>query len=797
MGFTISTEGPYGRDPYDTSHRGWGSLLDTTRYRFIYAPEDDSLGVNMAYRAYNDFQDLKPGDSDIFNPPTPHDRKYLMTEPSTLDWYLFNSPYIRFECERHPQRNNTLEYPGFLELGNLRGRNARDDSATSPAFLKGSADAVDTSYNCVQVKFGIDSAGAIDSAFWNPLFLDWTPVCYLWHQGSDGWNHKLNLRLRVRIDSTSFRDSMISLFIAAVTQNTTYDAAHHRVVMMNDTVRLTSQFSHWRSGIFDTIMLPFWSKLNVDSTLLKITWLGHVSMTFDYAEVFTRIIDSASDITPITRYDSIGQAGWIYSPHPQTQDWLSGDSYEGLTKNHDARLKRVISSYVNADTSNVNLIFSPEERPIGDFPILKRMMRLMRDSSGGKIEFVPMMHDSIEQNVPVSGDGIFYDSLLVNQPTYLLEGVRKGWLDSTLYADPAFFMIEPYTLGGYTPLPRRIVQSDSASVAQWENLHNMNWVNQGSGAIGPHYTRENYLALSQASEVGFLWHERSAKRVCSRNEAAGHAQRFITSLQVGESPGRATDTLLHRQYQMVGGMTGAQIKATANLAVSAGCSGLHYYLYLSNGHSPAGPDLPVYNGGLMSAQGDHSTDFQIDSLRNPDGSYRTCSAWTGWHENYAAVKAFIPAIQTYGDTLLHSKYVGDIRATEIYSDSKFPFVAMSIRSYDDANHQDVLTNVDSTNQTLVHVSVWRTDSGRGDTLLYITNMRTDDSFDSVGNLSTIDRRFITLKMKAPHMVTDVFSDGQSNDNGKIWGNYVNTQLPLSVWLPAGDGILVRLGAERR
>src|SRR5947209_4881802 len=83
-----------------------------------------------------------------------------------------------------------------------------------------------------------------------------------------------------------------------------------------------------------------------------------------------------------------------------------------------------------------------------------------------------------------------------------------------------------------------------------------------------------------------------------------------------------------------------------------------------------------------------------------------------------------------------------------------------------------------------------------DTLLYITNMRTDDSYDTMEVPTTIDRRLITMRLKRPHVIMDVAdTNGGQLDNGKIWTPYVGANDPedsLKLYLLAGDGILIRL-----
>src|SRR6185312_908857 len=143
----------------------------------------------------------------------------------------------------------------------------------------------------------------------------------------------------------------------------------------------------------------------------------------------------------------------------------------------------------------------------------------------------------------------------------------------------------------------------------------------------------------------------------------------------------------------------------------------------------------------------------------------------------------------YGDTLIHCAYRGDYKAQELTNTTTLlfggalPFNALSIRTVDDSGRMDRHTN-DTSSRTYVHVAVWidtlhASRENARDTMLYITNLRTDDSDDtrisasgstSVGP-STIDRRFVMMRMNARHSVSEV---GTTNNDYSIDLNRVKT-----------------------
>jgi hypothetical protein len=798
QGFLVGAENIFDHwGPNDTAHAafwGYGAFPDQL-HRLVYMPSDTDIHLNMDNHGYLDFPGASPVDTDILKQPAPFDKPYLMVGPTRIQWLTNNGLILRFECERHTAGSIDNEYPGFLKVGSLVGSDTSDPTATFPSFLKSTPVAGDTAKNCVRLRTSYDHAGTFDSAFWSPEFMRATNNIYAWTEDGGGpgrppaWNRKLLLRIRVRLDSSTVNLSLHTpIFVATVSQDTLNGTTHPHLVLMNDTVFTDAGFLHAGTG-FDTVGLPFLATAWPDSTFITLRWLGTIPITADYAEVLTRRVDSV-DLSGIV--DTVHVNGYGYLNPPNW--WIAGDSYEGLTSNNDSLLRQIIAGYVAQDSGHVNLIQFPEEPPYACQPIMKRMIKLLRQYSHGSMEFVDITHDSSEQNVtPIP----FYRYGLPNQATMFLEGARLGWVDTSLYADPRFYMVEPYIWGYLVPTPRRTPATGTA-LATWENHYALSGEDTAGVYNTNPYSLDGYRTAAQVAVKSYLNCMRLAKRVCIRNEV--DSQRFLVAWQTGMTPIK-NSVPGHPMQKLITNLrapSAPELFVTANLAVSCGASGLFLYAYTSGTAATGG-----YNGGIMTDTGTHNTNFWVDSLLNADGiSKRKDSSWAGWAISYPAVKQVIPMVTTYGDTLLHSKYLGDRTVVEAISTDSFPYVYNTIRALNDSGQMDHFA-IDTSNRTLVHVSVWLdTAHGQNDTLLYITNMRTDDSYiwadsthtDSIP--STMDHRLITLQMKAAHYINDVLDSGLSRylDNGRVWTPYVGAGDSLRVLLGPGDGILVHLTA---
>jgi hypothetical protein len=227
----------------------------------------------------------------------------------------------------------------------------------------------------------------------------------------------------------------------------------------------------------------------------------------------------------------------------------------------------------------------------------------------------------------------------------------------------------------------------------------------------------------------------------------------------------------------------------------------------------------------MEFDGSHSEMMHTfrDTLKDSIGgivSIGSRNLYFGWKENYESAKTLFPMMRKYGDALLHAQYIGDWTAAELFlADTNLkkimPFVDTSMRTLDDSMRSDVYNPIrnlsqivhwdqpfldmleDTSNRTFVHISMWLDTNAaaianHSDTLLYITNMRTDDSYDTSEVPTTIDRRTITLQMRARHLFSDVLDSFPSLDNLRIKTPFVAANDSLKIQLLAGDGILLRL-----
>jgi hypothetical protein len=774
--------------------------LDSIHWRYIYNPADTDLGLNCTNSgAMIDWYGIVPPDSVMLKGKLP--LPYLVMGSYRLTWAFENSAYLRYELERQPNsRSHSQQYPSFRWRSGLTGVDTSDLAGTFPNYLRSGPDAADSQKNVIRLRAGIDPPGIFDDSAFSATFDDDTTRDEVYHfASSSGKDNKRLLRFRIRVDTPGLDTALHTpLFVVRVEQDS-MPSRRGRKLLLNDTIRIDSHFKHYGSGGFDTVSVRFLSQLKADSTFFQLRWLGTVSMTGDYMEIMTAKLDSSKDF----HYDST--RGWNvandsisligYTPGYRggaNNEWLALESYEGATEQSDRRLKDFADSLIAHYSGHANFFGGPEEPPIGKMLLMKRFAKLLRQRSSGNLEFLTIMHDSSEQNL--AGDGGFYRRGLPNMVQYYLEGVRLGWLPDSLYADPKFFIIEPYLWDYQVALPKRIA-GDSSTISAWEYHYALTYVDTATGiAYDNPYQQDNYRQQAQNKIASFVGAVRRANRSCLRNQASGFDQKFLLAWQTGMTPVKLGAPSHPKEFLMANlrAPTEPELRVTANLAASGGAVGLLMYGYTSS--TPNG-NLG-YNGGVMDHFGKHSTNFLSDSLLNFDGhTKRWDSSWVGWANGYAAVKALVPKIRLYGDTLVHSQYFTDVLASESFSSTSIPFLSGSIHTYTDAGLQDALSLIDTSNRTYVHVSVWLdTAHGQHDTLLYITNLRTDDSYDTSGKPSTIDRRLITLKLKRPHLVRDVQDSTGALDPGRVWTPYVGGAAgdSLKVYLLAGDGILVRL-----
>jgi hypothetical protein len=321
------------------------------------------------------------------------------------------------------------------------------------------------------------------------------------------------------------------------------------------------------------------------------------------------------------------------------------------------------------------------------------------------------------------------------------------------------------------------------------------------------YTPDRYLKRMQYRALRpYLETNRRGRRWTERQ---GNNTKYGLCWQAGAHPELENNAMTFRSHRPP---TGAEMKVTGHLAASCGSSGMILYLL----HNPQ-PGRTGPNGGVMLSDGSHDSMYYTTFIGNVKGRI-----WLGMKERYDSVRKLIPVLRAYGTTLLYAKRLGDWQASEMFfAPDDLPFVPMSVRSLDDASRIDQFhpTNAatpavftepaswpllpfvaDTANRTFVHTSVWIDTLGnRSDTLLYITNMRTDDSYLPRSNtVSTQDRRLITLQLKADHFIADVFdtTSAQTQDRGIIRSRCVHAGDKLKVLLPPGEGVLVRLKEAR-
>jgi hypothetical protein len=753
-------------------------------HRYTNLP--DIPGFNMDIRRFWDYPTATypaPRDTVLGGTVAPS-LDVLGIEPVQLHTAFDNAQYARFEMERHDRQSSPTEYLGFLYRPGLTGKNMIAKGATSPAFLIGTARQTDT--NAVALGRS-DVAGIFADDMWHPdLYLvnsDLHANFFRWER-----SRKMKVRVRVKItESLTNRDANKIVFILTRTEKNERDDIRG---ISRDTIR-ARRFKHSYTG-FDTIDIPFIrdpsDRLDdkVDSSFkmyFSFYWPKQVNAIFDYMELMTAHIDRSDSELEV-------QVGWNqFGTDRIAQGWASAFSAEDFLAPNPVELGKLVSRIKHQYLGRVNYVRIGDEFPFGFGLPFKRLVKLMRDSTAdslsrrkgmGRIEIVPFTVDS--------GTGWFGKSL-PNAHEFNFEGARKGWVDTNLYADPKMIFFDPYKVEGKFPLPKRTINAEN--LTHWENASMPSIYNN-------HYSREAYLKMAQYTEFREYL---EANRIDRRwTERQGNHTKYAICWQAGAHPMIIRDDLPATPdtfaFTQLRPPTGPEMKVTGHLATSCGSAGLMLYLLLNPGASGEGP-----NGGVMKNDGTH--DSMYFTLFTGDRGKRI---WMGFKERYDTVQKLIPILKQYGTVLMEAKRIGDWTAAELpHLDSSIassmPFVN-SITAFDDLFVPDRLSmdlangKPDSSNRTFVHVSEWiDTVGGKADTLLYITNMRTDDSYGVTEVPSTIDRRYVTLKLKRQHYVVDMMQPNVlPRMNSKLRTPFVGTPngYTLNVRLLPGDGILVKL-----
>lgn len=815
---SLSTSGP---NPYFDYYM-FDTLLGYTCERRS-GPDKPTGGINP--------DRLKSGSSATSLP-------YLWYHPDAGTGYFLRTAIAqRFEVERHLinlnptlqyQDNDTVQFDGFMShngasgRNTLRGRNAHDADASSPVFARHSAlYGTDSAVNCVVLDSlghpGVFGDSLWSQGFWSTSLNDQAPH---WHRTDDFGHRSVGLRFRVRIDDTDYHhtsDTVFSLrFVVYDTASVTFDTTM---------VALSSNSGFGYSpNYFDTVIFRFLRPWTVTKSYVTLSWPGTHKITVDWMEALTTRIDTAN-FHYGSYPDGNNMSVYMGLESPDSIHYNDLLSYESLTANHDTILKVWIDTMIHRYKGYCQFIETREEPSLASMTTLKRAIKLLRDRSGDSMEIVCSMHDSLDANtgyggvthISTYGDG-FYGLGLPDAPSYFLEGVRLGWLDPNNYADPKFFWTGFGVQSYRVCMPKRTIQ-EGDDLYKWEALYANNGIDTSGhygytrdsagrpDEPGIFYDRDRYLGHIDFRARENLMRLRMWKRMCDRNAAIG--QRFFINMEF-DSP---VDSIYHKA---VGGptrlATGAEMRLCANLCASVGASGLYWWQYGS----------PF---GLLGQHQDYDSNWRWVKI----GSHDSVRWFDAHKEHVDVVKSMMPSVQRYGDTLLKAKYIGDWTAAEALFVTTAPFQD-SIHSLDDSGRIDRLDTARDTirihrfpnkidtslhityqnvsdssavNRTLVHISEWIAAGGLSDTLLYITNMRTDDSYvidstthpgtiDSV--LGTFDRRYITVKMKAAHLITDVADTAALRIMGKVRTPYVGEGDSLVVWLLPGEGVLVRLTA---
>jgi hypothetical protein len=784
-------------DNGDTSLAQSLGLLGATNDRYTnMEPQDDSLGLNCEDREFYDNPSQHPApDSIVLGGKS--DLDVLILQPFQLFHACQNTFYTRFEFERHQLQSPANEYTGFLDHSGLIGRNDSIPGATSPAYLIGTSRATDS--NALVLDTAIDAAGVFADSMWhNALFEGATfdHPYFGYNRYGVPINQKMLLRMRVKVTQNVDTTHPPILCIVTRTEKCHLRDANGQFIPNSYALRLThidtivvnSQFKHINSD-FDLIDLRFKRDYihAVDSTTamyFSFYWPKKVSAVFDYMELMTAHINST---------DNPGSLGWDHPPSVSAGE-ASAYSAEDFLDPNPVELGKLVSRIKTHYLGHVNYIRMGDEFPLGTALPLKRLAKLIHDSTGGQIEMSTLEVDS----------GSWSDASFGIAPphVYDFESARLGWVNDSMYYDEKMVFSDPYVIQDVA-LPKRTTASDSANTQIWENTF-APVKNLDTPQKGRHYTRDSYLTTIQSEYHTYLNANRHLRRWTERQHNGSHYgidwQDYTTVV---------TDSIF-LEYDGSRPPTGPEMKVTGHLAVSNGAAGLFLYPFVE---PPPGNVGGLY-GGTVLYDGTHDSNYYSTSVQisSSDTTKIHGRLWLGFKERFDTLQKLLPLMKIYGSELIDDTCLGDWTAAELPNapsgtQSMLPFVFNSMVALDDSGKKDLLvkndsaTNVvDTSNRTLVHISMWLDKDSTAkarhqDTLLYIINMRSDDSYDSTGVPSSIDRRFITMKFKRAHIIQDVAdTNGGQLDNGKIWTPYVDAGAgdSLKLQLLAGDGILIRL-----
>jgi len=749
------------------------TLGSTEAHRYNdYTKYFKELSLNMGMRDIFDYPSSPPADpKDVLQGPLysslPGDSiTYMELVPIQLENAGRNAAVLRFEFERHATGNESTQYPGFLNSTTkssrkLTGHNDSVRFGTSPSYLKGTTRENDLQHNALTLTKGKDQQGIFADSMWTPGFVG---PAYLFQRGRS--NRKRLVRARLFVASLPHPSASDTVIVLTLTER---DKSFKEL--------RTLRFPVLRKNVttfntFDTINIGrFVETVGTEYITFLGYWPGKYSCSLDYLEVLSAHVEPTDNGNEI----SLWGGGDISQEEAHA---FSGEDFLHVGDPHPMSLENLVRRTVQNYDNHINYVFLGDEYPIGAAQPYSRLTKLFRDYSNGRMELVPTIHEAGA-----------YPKGLPDQLSYIVEGVARGWMDSTYFADPKVFIVDPYPYSYDSPMPRRTIATD---LIRWENTIAPTWIDDKGNVESKHYNHTTYTELIQQKLYSYFAEGvRSAERITRRNRG----QRFGVALQSGNF-----GPTIMRPWNVdtpralgLGGYrtpTGAEYKAIAHLSVSLGASGLYIY---------------PFSGLVNYEDGNHYQDTATITIKDPEtGISYTRTLWMGWRELYDTARALFPMIRSYGDVTIKSKLLGEFFASELsdtsrlFDGSPLPFSG-KILSLNDYGRPDSFVhngngNVDPKNQTFVHVSVWL---NKGDTLLYVTNTRTDDSFEPpLAETSTIDHRIIGIQLTKDCFIHDVLDEenpqNRNNFTSRVWADEVKAGKRLYVHLSAGEGILVRL-----
>lgn len=779
----------------------WGKVWDSTSDYIDFSQENRELGINCESRGY--FVDFPENPSDVpidtvlGGPARP--QLNMIIASSNLGSVAY-SPILRFELERHSaEGSKSSQYPGFLSRSGLTGVNGHITSATTPQYLRYNSErSGDTAFNSLMLRRGVSPPGVFADTMWNPGWQNGASEVYYFNK-YEYFNRKLLFRFRSRLDEAiGPMDSDKVVFTFHLVQ---YGDTLGRPKHQDTTFAITARSYKYATLQFDTIGIRLLSAPHPTYGFLTLEWPANLSATFDYMEVLTGRLDTMQEAA-----EKVFPWSW------QREDFIKPENYrylnaEQMLADSAALLKHYVSFFLKNYGNSVGYLGLDEEFPLGVNTIAKRLSKILYDSTQGRIELLDITHDSAEVFPAIWKYG------QPHIPTDLFEGVRLGYEDSALYRDLKFFMVENYPWSTGTccdntrlSYPKRILTSNLNTLRAWETQYIHAFSADGNDGRIP-YDREEFLQFSQSHLKGYISSYDQARRLIDRNPD----MRFGSAWQMGAAvttvtlqDRRSVDTAA-RIINNIGLLfcTSPMIKVTGHIATSMGASGFSLYAFYNADN--------YGNGGLMDRNGYHGSNFYtFEKVWEHDGKRDTLRTpfWTGFKERYDSVAHLIPLLKTYGDTLQQKcKFLASYVANNVDTAATYlPFIATSIRAQDTNGNTDRWSANDSLNRTYVHISVWiDTTMSTPDTLLYITNLRVDDSYDSTGNAKLdkqgvpgkFDRRTVTLQLKGDHRVVDV-ADTQRRQSrkGRVLTPIVQSGGRAAVDLLAGDGVLIRLARTK-